>query len=177
MSPPAAMMSWSLCFRDMADDGQIDAHEITAQYAHYGNDYLLLRLSSALPPICIRTTSGTPTLFWNLRTYLNSHSSFWTSYLRASPTTPPPPQTSCSKDMDLGHLLVVGNPQVVYPPSFLLLVSTPLAPPVVYLRYLPTPTLPLVTLFLIVLSFDISYNTNIPDYDFRALDSSGCLPL
>ncbi|KAF8329840.1 uncharacterized protein EI90DRAFT_3125103 [Cantharellus anzutake] len=81
------------------------------------------------------------------------------------------------KDMDLGHLLVVGNPQLVYPSTFLLLVSTPPAPPVMYLQYLPTPTLPPVTLFLIVLSFDIFYNPNIPDYNFQAPDSSRHLPL
>ncbi|KAF8333445.1 uncharacterized protein EI90DRAFT_3121703 [Cantharellus anzutake] len=104
----------------------------------------------------------------NLRTYLNSH-----SYLRTSPTTPPPPRTSCSKEMDL---LVVGNSQLAHPPS-LLLVSAPLAPPVVYLRYLPTPTLPPVMLFFIVLSFDIFYNPNLLDYNFRALDLSGHLPL
>ncbi|KAF8332793.1 uncharacterized protein EI90DRAFT_3122537 [Cantharellus anzutake] len=131
---------------------------------------------SLLPfhPIYVCITSGTPTLFW---TYLNSHSSFRTSYLWTSPTIPPPSQTSCSKDMDLGHLLVVGNPQLVYPPSFLLLVSAPPAPPVVHLQYLPTPTLPPVMLFLIVLSFDIFYNPNIPDYNFWALDPSGHLPL
>ncbi|KAF8331859.1 uncharacterized protein EI90DRAFT_3122952 [Cantharellus anzutake] len=129
-------------------------------------DYLLLRLSPTLPPIYVHITSGTPTLFW---TYLNSH-----SYLQTSPTTPPPPWTSCSKDMDL---LVVGNPQLAYPPSFLLLVSAAPAPPVMYLQYLPTPTLPLVMLFFIVLSFDIFYNPNLQDYNFQAPDLSRHLPL
>ncbi|KAF8326116.1 uncharacterized protein EI90DRAFT_3128263 [Cantharellus anzutake] len=74
-------------------------------------------------------------------------------HLQTSTTIPPPPQTPCSKEMGL---LIVDESQLVIPSSFLPLVSTPPVPPHSYL----TSDLD----NLIVLSFDIFYNPNLPGF-------------
>ncbi|KAF8329746.1 uncharacterized protein EI90DRAFT_3125009 [Cantharellus anzutake] len=79
---------------------------------------------------------------------------------------PGTPQVSSSEEMGL---LVVDESQLVIPSSFLPPVSTPPVPSHSYLTSGPDN--------LIILSFDIFYNPNLPDYNFRAPDLSGCLSL